>query len=291
MFRYSRRALALVWQTSRGLTVGLAICTLIAGVLPAVAAWLGQLIVDAVVEAMAYHRETGAELSLESTWPVMRYVLAEAGVIAAIALAQRGLSAQQSLLRALLGQKVNVMILEKAGTLTLAQFEDSEFYDKLTRARREASIRPLGLVNKTFGLLQNAISLASFGVLLVQFSPWALLVLLVGALPVFISEAKFSGDAFRLFRWRSPQTRMQMYLETVLAREDSIKEVKLFGLEPLLLERYRRIFDTLNGEDRRLTIRRESWGSCSGCSAPWPSTAPMPGWWRKPSPARSPWAR
>ncbi|MFO8046922.1 MAG: ABC transporter ATP-binding protein [Halomonas sp.] len=260
VFRYSRRALTLVWQTSRPLTVGLALCTLVAGVLPAVAAWIGQLIVDAVVAAMAYHRETGAAITVESTWPVLRYVLAEAGVIAAIAMAQRGLSAQQSLLRALLGQKVNVMILEKAGTLSLAQFEDSEFYDKLTRARREASVRPLGLVNKTFGLAQNGISLVSFGFLLVQFSPWALLILIVGALPVFLSEAKFSGDAFRLFRWRSPQTRMQMYLETVLAREDSIKEVKLFGLEPLLLDRYRKIFDTLYGEDRRLTLRRESWG-------------------------------
>ncbi|WP_183331928.1 ABC transporter ATP-binding protein [Halomonas campaniensis] len=260
VFRYSRRALALVWQTSRPLTLGLAACTLVAGVLPALAAWIGQLIVDSVVAAMAHHAETGEV----DWWPVLRYVLAEAVVIATIALAQRGLSAQQSLLRALLGQKVNVMILEKAGTLSLAQFEDSEFYDKLTRARREASIRPLGLVNKTFGLAQNGISLASFGVLLVQFSPWALLVLVVGALPVFLSEAKFSGDAFRLFRWRSPQTRMQMYLETVLAREDSIKEVKLFGLEPLLLDRYRRIFDTLYGEDRRLTLRRESWGFVLG---------------------------
>ncbi|WP_254277779.1 ABC transporter ATP-binding protein [Halomonas sp. 3H] len=260
VFRYSRRALALVWQTSRPLTLGLAACTLVAGVLPALAAWIGQLIVDSVVAAMAHHTETGEV----DWWPVLRYVLAEAAVIATIALAQRGLSAQQSLLRALLGQKVNVMILEKAGTLSLAQFEDSEFYDKLTRARREASIRPLGLVNKTFGLAQNGISLASFGVLLVQFSPWALLVLVVGALPVFLSEAKFSGDAFRLFRWRSPQTRMQMYLETVLAREDSIKEVKLFGLEPLLLDRYRRIFDTLYGEDRRLTLRRESWGFVLG---------------------------
>ena len=216
VFRYSRRALALVWQTSRPLTIGLAVCTLIAGVLPAVAAWIGQLIVDSVVDAMAYHRETGEALTFESAWPVLRYVLAEAGVIAAIAMAQRGLSAQQSLLRALLGQKVNVMILEKAGTLSLTQFEDSEFYDKLTRARREASIRPLGLVNKTFGLAQNGISLVSFGVLLVQFSPWALLILVIGALPVFLSEAKFSGDAFRLFRWRSPQTRMQMYLEPAL---------------------------------------------------------------------------
>ncbi|MDI5933689.1 ABC transporter ATP-binding protein [Halomonas kalidii] len=260
VFRYSHRALALVWQTSRSLTLGLAACTLVAGVLPAVAAWIGQLIVDAVVAAMAEHGETGRV----AWWPVLRYVLAEAGVIAVIALAQRGLSAQQSLLRALLGQKVNVMILEKAGTLTLAQFEDSEFYDKLTRARREASIRPLGLVNKTFSLAQNAISLASFGVLLVQFSPWAILILVIGALPVFVSEAKFSGDAFQLFRWRSPQTRMQMYLETVLAREDSIKEVKLFGLEPLLLDRYRRIFDTLYGEDRRLTLRRETWGFVLG---------------------------
>ncbi len=264
VFRYSRRALLLVWQTSPGLTLGLAVCTLVAGVLPAVAAWVAQLIVDSVVEAMDYHSETGAPLTLASTWPVLRYVLLEAGVIAAIALAQRGLSAQQSLLRALLGHQVNAMILEKAGTLSLTQFEDSELYDKLTRARREASVRPLGLVNKTFSLMQNAISLASFGVLLVQFSPWAILILVVGALPVFFSEAKFSGDAFRLFRWRSPQTRMQMYLETVLAREDSIKEVKLFGLEPLLLERYKAIFRTLYGEDRRLTLRRETWGFLLG---------------------------
>jgi ABC-type multidrug transport system fused ATPase/permease subunit len=260
VFRYSRRALGLVWQTSRPLTLGLALCTLVAGVLPAVAAWLGQLIVDAVVAAMDLHRETGQV----AWWSVLRYVLAEAGVISLIALAQRGLSAQQSLLRALLGQKVNVMILEKAGKLSLTQFEDSEFYDKLTRARREASTRPLGLVNKTFALAQNAISLASFGVLLVGFSPWALLVLTIGALPVFLSEAKFSGDAFRLFRWRSPQTRMQMYLETVLAREDSIKEVKLFGLEPLLLGRYRDIFTALYSEDRRLTLRRETWGFLLG---------------------------
>nr|WP_227644707.1 ABC transporter ATP-binding protein [Halomonas beimenensis] len=231
--------------------------------MPAVAAWVGQLIVDAVVAAMERHQAGEDDLTLLLR-PALDYVLLEAGVVALIALAQRGLSAQQSLLRALLGQKVNVMILEKAGTLTLAQFEDSEFYDKLTRARREASTRPLGLVNKTFSLLQNAISLTSFAVLLVRFSPWALLVLVVGALPVFLSEARFSGDAFRLFRWRSPQTRMQMYLETVLAREDSIKEVKLFGLEPLLLDRYRRIFDTLYAEDRRLTIRRETWGFLLG---------------------------
>ena len=238
--------------------IGLAVCTLVAGVLPAVAAWVGQLIVDGVVAAMDTYQASNALVDVIT--PVLWLVALEGAIIALITLAQRGLSAQQSLLRAMLGHKVNVMILEKAGTLSLSQFEDSELYDQLTRARREASTRPLGLVNKTFSLLQNAISLVSFGVLLVQFSPWALLILIAGALPVFLSEAKFSGDAIRLFRWRSPQSRMQMYLETVLAREDSIKEVKLFGLEPLFLQRYRDIFTRLFKEERLLTLRREAWG-------------------------------
>ncbi|MEE8306521.1 MAG: ABC transporter ATP-binding protein, partial [Gammaproteobacteria bacterium] len=78
--------------------------------------------------------------------------------------------------------------------------------------------------------------------------------------PAFIAETRFSGEKFRLFRWRSPETRMQMYLETVLAREDYAKEVKLFDLGPELLRRYREIFGKLYQEDRNLTIRRDLWG-------------------------------
>jgi ATP-binding cassette subfamily B protein len=256
VFRYSRRALELVWTTSRGLTIALGSLTVLAGALPAAIAWVGAQIVDAVVAAIASH---GA--GIDPTYSnVIALVVLEGGLVAATAGAQRGLSLCQSLLRALLGQRVNVMILEKALTLDLEQFEDAEFYDKLTRARREASSRPLSLVMRTFGLGQNAISLLSYGVLLVQFSPWAVAVLLLAGLPSFAAEAKFSGDAFRLFRWRSPETRMQMYLETVLAREDHAKEVQLYALGPLLLQRYREIFKRLYREDRNLTIRRDAWG-------------------------------
>lgn len=259
VFRYSQRAIGLVWQTSKPLTLVLAGATLVAGLLPAAAAWVGQLIVDGVVAAI--QADTGVPSEL--LW----LVALEGGIIAGIAAAQRALQTAQSLLRAQLGQRVNVMILDKAQTLQLADFEDSEFYDKLTRARREASTRPLSLVNRTFGLLQNGISLASFAGLLIGFSPWAVLILFAAGLPQFFSEAKFSGDAFRLFRWRSPDTRQQMYLETVLAREDSAKEVKLFELGPLLLDRYRGIFERLYKEDRNLTLRREAWGFILGLIA------------------------
>jgi ATP-binding cassette subfamily B protein len=252
VFRYSRRALDLVLRTSPALTAWLGVLTLIAGTLPAGVAKIGSLLVDAVLAAM---RTSGAD-----SHRVIALVVLEGVLVAGIAAAQRGLSLCQSLLRAQLGQRVNVMILEKALTLELQHFEDSEFYDKLTRARREASSRPLSLVMRTFGLAQNGISLVSYSALLVHFSPWAVAVLLLAGLPAFIAETKFSGDAFRLFRWRSPETRMQAYLETVIGREDHAKEVKLYGLGPRLLDRYRAIFQRLYREDRALTIRRDLWG-------------------------------
>ncbi len=260
VFRYGRRAIGLVWTTNGRLTIALALLTLLAGVLPAAMAYVGALIIDAVLAATKIASDSG----VVSMNRVFTLVVIEALIVAALAGAQRGISLCQALLRAQLGQRVNVMILEKALTLELAQFEDSEFYDKLTRARREASSRPLSLINRTFGLGQNMISLISYGVLLAQFSPWAVLILVLAGLPAFVAETRFSGEAFTLFRWRSPETRMQMYLESVIAREDNVKEVKLFGLGPLLLERYRNIFRRLYKADRSLAIRRDGWGFLLG---------------------------
>ena len=262
VFRYSRHALELVWTTNRALSIALALLTLAAGTLPAGVAWVGALIVDAVVAAI---QASGDRSAL--TTHALLLVGMEGLLIAALAGVQRGISLCQSLFRAQLGQRVNAMILEKALTLELAHFEDSEFYDKLTRARREASSRPLSLVMRTFGLAQNGISLVSYGTLLAHFSPWAVAVLVLAGLPSFLAEARFSGVAFRLFLWRSPETRMQLYLETVLAREDHAKEVKLFGVGPLFLQRYRDIFRKMYKEDRDLTIRRDTWGFVLGLIA------------------------
>jgi len=246
-----------VWTTSRGLSITLGVLSLVAGVLPAGAAWVGKLIVDSVVRAA----QSGAG---EDQRAALTWVAVELGLVAVLAGAQRGLNTCQQLLRALLGQRVNEMILEKALTLDLAAFEDSELYDRMTRARREASQRPLSLVMRSFQLAQHSISLVAYGGLLLQLSAWALAVLVVAAIPSFFVETRFSADAFRLFTWRAPETRKQNYLEVLLAREDFAKEVKLFDLGPVFLDRYREIFRKLYTEDRALTLRRGGWGFVLG---------------------------
>ena len=257
VFRYSKEALRLVWTTDKRLTFILATLTILAGVLPGGIAFVGKLIVDAVV--LAVETDSAAD-----RWLVIKWIAVEAVLVVLMAAIQRALMVSQSLLRALLGQRVNVMILEKAQTLELSHFEDSEFYDKMTRARREASSRPLSLVNRTFGLVQNGITLLTYGWLLIQFSWLAVAGLVVAALPAFFVETYFSGAAFRLFRWQVPETRKRNYLEWLLAREDYVKEVKLYGTGDLFLARYREIFEKLFAEDKLLTLRRGLWGFLLG---------------------------
>ena len=256
VFRYSAVAMRIVWDTSSPLMIAMALTTLIVGLLPAAIASVGGLFVDAVAGALGSSSVTADSAKSEA----LTFVYIEVGLVLLMTAAQQANTVCQAVLRVLLGNKINVMILEKALTLELAHFEDAEYYDKLVRARREASSRPLSLVTKTFDLIRNMISLIAIGAFLFQFSPYAVLLLSIAGVPAFIAEAKFSGEAFRVNKRRSAERRMQIYLEMVLTREDGVKEVKLLQLGKIFLQRYIDIFLAIYKEDRSLVLRRGIWG-------------------------------
>ncbi|UQA58356.1 ABC transporter ATP-binding protein [Polyangium aurulentum] len=245
-FEHTPRTLGLLFRAAPGASVGLGVLTLVAAVLPLGVAYAGKAIVDAV-----------ASRSREAA---LRWVLVELGLVAALALVQRSLGLLRSLIGARLSLDINGAILEKALALELRHFEDAEFYDQLTRARREASSRPLSIVSETFGIAQNLITLVGYGALLVGWSGWAVLGLALAALPSTIAEVRLGNLAFRMRNWRSPDARRLNYLEYVLANDGHAKEVKLFGLGPLLLGRYRALGEQFYKEDRSLAVKRAGWG-------------------------------
>jgi ATP-binding cassette subfamily B protein len=245
--KHTRATLALVWSASPRMTLALGLLTVVSAVLPLGIAYVGKEIIDAVVAR-------DGRLTLE-------WVLAELGLVVAQALALRTLGLVRQLLGARLGLDINVKILRKALTLDLRHFEDPDFYDQLTRARREAASRPISVVTESFQLVQNVLTLAGYIGLLVRFSGWAVLGLVLAAIPATVAEMRFSALAFRLRNWRSPDSRRLLYLEYVLANDDHAKEVKLFGLGPMLLDRYRSLGETFYLEDRKLAIQRAGWGT------------------------------
>ncbi len=245
-FAHAPHTLALVWESSRAGTLALGLLTLGSAALPLAIAFTGKAIIDGVVAHDAP--------------ATVRWVAVELGLIALQAAFERSLSLVRQTLGARLALDINVRILDKALALELKHFEDPDFYDRLTRARREASSRPVSVVTELFRLGQNVLTLAGYVGVLVGWSGLAVVALMFAAFPAAVSEMRFSGAAFRMRNHRSPDARRLNYLEYVLANDEHAKEVKLFALGRTLLDRYRALGERFYAEDKRLATQRTGWG-------------------------------
>jgi ATP-binding cassette subfamily B protein len=112
--------------------------------------------------------------------------------------------------------------------------------------------------------VQNTITLISFAVLLLRFSPWLVVVLVATSIPAFIAETRFSEQGFRLLTRRAPETRSINYLARLLTEDSAVKEIKLFNLGDTLLARYMTLFDKFFHEDKALAVRRAAAGFSLG---------------------------
>ncbi len=244
-FQYSLPSLKLAWRSSKKLCLAVALLTVITSALPLLIAYIGKIIIDAIV---------ANAVSVSLVWVGIEaiVVIIQTGVL-------RFLFLSQSLLGAKLGADVNILILEKAVTLNLSHFEDSEVYDQLTRARQQASVRPVAMVTDTLQLVQNTLTFFGYVGLLFACSPWMVLGLVLAAIPATVSEMRFSNSAFRLRNRRSPDTRRLNYLEYVLATDEHVKEVKVLGLSHLFLDRYKAFARQFYNEDKTLSIQRSKW--------------------------------
>jgi ABC-type multidrug transport system fused ATPase/permease subunit len=238
-----------VWEADGRSAVLLAMVTVVMGLLPAAMAWVGRRIIDGVVQAAKSHDPADQRLAMQA--------MAMELVLAIVLLGSRRLQSYlREVLRATVGNLLNNRILEKSLSLELSHFEDATTYDLLQNARRDASNRPLNLALSTLTLLRSLITLGSFGALLWNLAWWSVVLLALSAIPEFLAETRLSRDSFRLNSWRAQESRRLTYLEWVLTRDNHVKEVKLYGLGPLVLARYRSMFDKILGEDRAFAWRQ-----------------------------------
>jgi len=258
-------AFRLVWAASPGTTLVMLLLTLVWALLPPAQAWVGKLIVDEVVALIQAGGD--AWVGLQGMLPLLGF---EFGLILLGSVSTQIRSLAEHILNSKLNLHINLLIIRKALTLDLSYFEDAEFYDKLQNARREADWRALRIVVQTFGVLQGAITLISFALLLIRFSPWLTVILFGATIPSFIAQNKYAGLNFRLLSWRAPERRRMTYFEHLLTVDSYVKEIRLFGVGEPLLKRYQEYFWKFFQEDVELAKGRSvasvMWGLLSSFS-------------------------
>ncbi len=257
-----RPFLRLVWEIHPGMTAGTLVLRLLRALLPVATLFVGKLIIDEVVR-LGQIPAPPPDLSAWLASGLLRTLLMLLGIELALAILSDLLGRLVSLLESLLAERfantTSVRLMEHAATLDLEDFEDSEVQDQLERARRQAAGRS-GLLGQLFGQAQDVVTIAAFAAGLAFYAPWLIALLVLAVVPAFLGETHFNAQGYELAWRRTPARRELDYLRATGASVETAKEVKIFRLEPYLVERYRTLADDLYRANRALVVKRAGWG-------------------------------
>jgi ATP-binding cassette subfamily B protein len=255
--------LRLIWTTSPTLTAADLLLRLGGALLPVVTLYIGKLIIDEVLR-LAGAGLTPADFASGMAGGQLHRLVALLLLELACAILDDVIGRVVSLLDSLLGERVtnvtSIRLMEHAATLDLEDFEDSEVQDRLERARRQTTGR-MTLMTQLFGQAQAIVTIVTFSIGLVAYAPWLIVLLLIALVPAFLGEAHFNAQSYSLDFRRTPERRELDYLRQTGASVETAKEVKIFGLNGFLLERYRLLADRLYVANRQLANRRAFWGA------------------------------
>ncbi|MGB7843794.1 MAG: ABC transporter ATP-binding protein [Salinimicrobium sp.] len=227
-------------------------CRITNAILPVVMLWLGKLIIDEVVVQMA------AEVKdMDRLWML---IASEFAMAVLSDLLSRAINLTDGLLGDQYSIDTSVRIIRKTSEVALDELEDSEFYDKLERARQQTTGR-VGLMSNILTQGEDLIVIGSLVAGVVAFEPWLILLLIVSIVPTIINEIKFSGTSYSLARSWTQERRELDYLRYAGASDVTAKEVKLFGLSEYLAGRFKGLSDKYYIQSKNLAKQRAGWGS------------------------------
>jgi len=242
----------LIWQTSPTLTLTTAIIRIIRSAIPVSILYVGKLIIDQVVHLSRSTNHTHAYLlqlvAIELTLAILSDALGRASTLI------------DSLLGDLFSNHTSIKIMQHAATLDLEQFEDSNFYDKLERARQQTIGRTI-LLTQVFSQVQDLITMGFLAAGLLVFNPWLMVLLFVAVLPAFIGEAYFNDQSYSLSMRQTPERRELDYVRYIGASDETAKEVKLFNLSTFLIDRFKSLSQKFYRDNKKLAVRRSLWGT------------------------------
>jgi ATP-binding cassette, subfamily B, bacterial len=244
--------LRFVWESGRTVVVLGLVSRIIASLLPPALFWVSKLIIDNIFRIVTTHQPISSRL-----WWL---VAAEFAIAVSMGLVGRLIDYLDALLAGKYMNHISVRVMEHAASLDLLAYEDPVFYDRLERARVQATDR-LYMIQAIGRLIQQVITTITLSISIMVFSPWLLLLLIVGVIPAFVGETHFAFLGYAKNFRQTPIRRQLDYLRVLGGSKEAAKELKLFGLRDFLTGRFKALSDQVYDEDIALARRKFTAGS------------------------------
>jgi ATP-binding cassette subfamily B protein len=236
------RALRLVWQSGPGWTVASVALLVVQGALPLLSLYLMKLVVDAVVTGLAAPDKGVA-------FGRVALLIGLTGTVALVDALCHSIAGLVSEAQAqVVTDYMHDILHAKSIEVDLEYYENSQYYDTLHRAQREAPFRPTRIVNGLGQVGQSGISLLAIAGLLFSLHWGVVAVLFAASIPGVLVRLRYADKLYRWQRQRTPAERRAWYFNWMLTRDRHAKEIRLFGLGALFRRRF---------HDERAQLRRE----------------------------------
>jgi len=249
--RFIPRFLSRVYHTHPGLFIGNVFLRLLKSLIPITLLWVGKEIIDEVI----------LQVDLDPSDLTRLYWLIGIELLLAILsdVFNRLISLTDGLLGDLYSNTSSIELIQKTAKVELASLEDSEFYDKLERARQQTTSR-VSLMSNVLAQIQDIITIISLVSGLIYFYPILILLLVISIIPSFINELKYSQSSYSLQKSWTPERRELDYMRMIGASDVTAKEIKLFGLADFISSTFKRISDKYYKANKKLSIKKSLWG-------------------------------
>jgi len=244
--------LKIVWQSGPEVVTFGVVARVIAALLPVALTWIPKLIIDILVRLMSTHGPIPSRL-----WWL---VLAEFGLAVVSSIVTRMIDYADSLLANKYTRHVSIQVMKHASALDLTAYEDPAFYDRLERARVQATDR-LVMIQAIGRLELQLITAVAWSLAVMLYSPWLMLLLTLAVLPAFLGETHFAFLGYAKNFQQTPIRRQLDYLRQAGGTKEAAKELKLFNLGDFFTQRFAKLSDIIYEQDVALARRRLGLGS------------------------------
>ena len=242
------RLIGMVWQSSPQWLLLMLGVTLTTSVIPVVLLYVNKLIIDWItthagqvpVVWMPLLVLIGVRLLLST----FRVGLAEVGPLVSQALSER------------LSLTATRQLLQKAIELDLNHFESPSFYDLLGRAAQSGSSYPVRALEYMTASVGQLINFSGLIVLLAQFSPIILVLLLLTFIPMLKKGMTFSKKRFMLNRKNTFEGRLAAYFQGLLTQREHAKEIRLLNLGDYVLTQWQNTYDQYRQEVEKMATEQ-----------------------------------
>ena len=239
-----------VWESGPSVVFWNIAIRVIVAFLPVGIGIIGRYIIDGVNQIRLHQ-----PLPLHFWW----LVGAEMGLAVLTGMLSRSVDYFDNLLADRYTHHVSVEVMRKAAALDVTVYEDPVFYDRLERARVQATDR-LAMIQQMGRLIQQSVTAIAFSAVLIRYSPFLLLLLIAGIIPAFLGESHFAFLTYAKNFRQTPMRRQMDYLRQVGGSKEAAKELKLFNLSAYLTDRFSALSKAIYEQNVALNRRRLFWG-------------------------------